>query len=244
MLLSTFTFLCNHHHRPPPELLIFPNWNPIIFKQELLIPSSPLPQALATAILRSFSFSFLTYRFWGRGGETGTGTGTETSTWCWTYWGIPSLTLVCALIGNQICNLGLSGWCSNQLTRPARAHNSTFHLCESSYMWLTALVTSCKWSDTVIALLWLAHFLQHSVFKLHPCFACVRISALKKIVMSPGWCGSVDWVLTCKPKGCQFGSQSGHMPGLWAGSPVGGALEESTRWCFSCSFPLSLKINK
>ena len=24
----------------------------------------------------------------------------------------------------------------------------------------------------------------------------------------------------CKPKGCQFDSQSGHMPGLWARSPV------------------------
>ena len=37
----------------------------------------------------------------------------------------------------------------------------------------------------------------------------------------PGWCGSVDWVLACEPKCCWFDSQSGHMPGLWARSPVG-----------------------
>ena len=38
----------------------------------------------------------------------------------------------------------------------------------------------------------------------------------------PGWHSSVDSVLACDPKGHQFNSQSGHMPGLWAGSPVGG----------------------
>ena len=39
--------------------------------------------------------------------------------------------------------------------------------------------------------------------------------------------------------------QSGHMPGLQAMSPVGGALELAIHWCFSSSFsfPLSLKIN-
>ena len=63
----------------------------------------------------------------------------------------------------------------------------------------------------------------------------------------PGWCGSVDWVPACKPKGRWFDSQSGHMPGLWARSPVGGAREETTHWCFSplILLPLpSLKINK
>ena len=33
-----------------------------------------------------------------------------------------------------------------------------------------------------------------------------------------GWCGSVDWVPACEPKGCWFNSQSGHMPGFWAKS--------------------------
>ena len=65
---------------------------------------------------------------------------------------------------------------------------------------------------------------------------------------SPGWCGSVDWVPACEPKGHWFDSQSGHMPGLWARSPVGGAREATTHWCFSLSLslslPLSLKINK
>ena len=65
---------------------------------------------------------------------------------------------------------------------------------------------------------------------------------------SPGWYGSVDWVPVCEPNGCQFNSQSGHMPGLWARSPVGDAQEATTHWCFSPSLspslPLSLKINK
>ena len=50
-----------------------------------------------------------------------------------------------------------------------------------------------------------------------------RGRAKKKKRGSPGWCGSVDGVLECEAKGHWFDSQSGHMPGLWAGSPVGGA---------------------
>ena len=38
---------------------------------------------------------------------------------------------------------------------------------------------------------------------------------------SPDWCGSVDWTLSHKAKGCWFDPQSGHMPGLWVQSPVG-----------------------
>ena len=70
----------------------------------------------------------------------------------------------------------------------------------------------------------------------------------KNCLLSPGWCGSVDWVPACEPKGYRFDSQSGHMPGLWARSPVGGAREATTHWCLSLSpspsLPLSLKINK
>ena len=68
---------------------------------------------------------------------------------------------------------------------------------------------------------------------------------------STGWCGSADWVLACEPKGCPFDSQSGHMPGLWARSPVRG-MWEATDWCtflyidasLPLFLPLSLKINK
>ena len=65
---------------------------------------------------------------------------------------------------------------------------------------------------------------------------------------SPGWCGSVAWAPAFEPKGCMFDSQSRHMPGLRARSPVGGVQEATTHWCFlSLSFslpdPLS-KINK
>ena len=66
--------------------------------------------------------------------------------------------------------------------------------------------------------------------------------------MSPGWCSSVDWVLACEPKGSWFKSQSEHMPGSQARSPVGGAWEATTHWCFSPSLspllPLSIKRKK
>ena len=64
--------------------------------------------------------------------------------------------------------------------------------------------------------------------------------------LCPGWCGSVDWVPAWEPKGCQFNSQSGHMPCMQARSLVEGAQEATTHWCFSLSLPPfpSLKINK
>ena len=64
----------------------------------------------------------------------------------------------------------------------------------------------------------------------------------------PGWCGSADSVMACKQKGRRFNSQSGHMPGLWARSLVGG-VREATNPCIShtlmslslpFSFPSSL----
>ena len=79
-------------------------------------------------------------------------------------------------------------------------------------------------------------------------FGCSKMS------IHPGWCGSVDWVLACESKGWQFDSQSGHMPGWQARSPVGGVQEATNRCislahrCFSPSLspslPLSLKIHK
>ena len=70
----------------------------------------------------------------------------------------------------------------------------------------------------------------------------------KNVKGSPDWCGSVDWVLACKPKGCWFNSHSGHMPGLQARSTIGGMQEATTHWCvcpsLSLSLPLCVKINK
>ena len=70
----------------------------------------------------------------------------------------------------------------------------------------------------------------------------------KNNYFGPGWCGSVHWVWACKPNGRQFDSQSGHMPGLLGRSPVRGAREATTHWCFSPSLSpsllLSLKVNK
>ena len=65
---------------------------------------------------------------------------------------------------------------------------------------------------------------------------------------SSGWCDSVDWVPAYEPKGCQFDSQSGHVPGYRTGPWLGGIWEATTYWCFSpslsLSLPLSLKIKQ
>ena len=58
----------------------------------------------------------------------------------------------------------------------------------------------------------------------------------------------MDWELACEPRGYRFDSQSGHMPGLWVKSPMGGVRGATTHRCFSPSLspslPLSLKTNK
>ena len=63
-----------------------------------------------------------------------------------------------------------------------------------------------------------------------------------------GWCGSVDWVPDCDPKGCGFNSLSGHMLGLQARSPVWGMQEATTHDVplplFLLPFPSPLSKNK
>ena len=69
---------------------------------------------------------------------------------------------------------------------------------------------------------------------------------IRKNKASPGWCGSVDQARACEPKGHQFNSQSGHMPGLWARSPVGDTQEATTLMLVSLSsfLPSPLSKNK
>ena len=50
-----------------------------------------------------------------------------------------------------------------------------------------------------------------------------------KYTNSPGWCGSVDWVLTCEQKGHRFDSQSGHKTGLQTRAPAGCVLTTDNR---------------
>ena len=57
----------------------------------------------------------------------------------------------------------------------------------------------------------------------------------------------MDSVLAYKPKGRQFNSQSGHVPRLWASSPVED-VQEATNQCISLtlvflSLPLSLPFH-
>ena len=63
-----------------------------------------------------------------------------------------------------------------------------------------------------------------------------------KIHPYSSWYGSMDWALASEPKGHQFNSQSGHIPGLQVRSPVRGAQEETTHWCFSPSLSPSLPL--
>ena len=62
-------------------------------------------------------------------------------------------------------------------------------------------------------------------------------TAVKIPVYCPGWCGSLDWVPACKPnqRVAHLIPSPGHMPVLQARSPVRGAWEVTTHWCFSAS---------
>ena len=70
---------------------------------------------------------------------------------------------------------------------------------------------------------------------------------IKDIFFCPGWCGSVDCMPACKPKGCWFDSQSGHMPGLWDRLPNSGCVRGNHTFMFLTlffSFPSPLSKNK
>lgn len=71
---------------------------------------------------------------------------------------------------------------------------------------LTILVTSCDWNHAVCVLLSLGYFTWHSVLKLHPCVACVRISFLSKTEeYSIVYCSSPPYQwgqLSRTPRGC------------------------------------------
>ena len=74
-------------------------------------------------------------------------------------------------------------------------------------------------------------------------------STVRKSVGCPGRCGLVGWVSSRKPKGGGFDSQSGHMPGLQAPSPVGGTCKRQlidvslSHQCFSPPLSPSLSIS-
>ena len=52
-------------------------------------------------------------------------------------------------------------------------------------------------------------------------FISFQLCSFKTKQISPGWCGSVDWVPACEPGGHQFCSQSRHIPELQTRSPLG-----------------------
>ena len=102
------------------------------------------------------------------------------------------------------------------------------------------------WCSTADTTTW-SQFSLSPFFLPKSCLILFRVTIFQLKIFSfcTGWCGSVEWAPPWKPKGHWFDSQSGHVPGLWARSPVGGMWEATTHCCFSPSLPLplSLKIN-
>ena len=66
-----------------------------------------------------------------------------------------------------------------------------------------------------------------------------------EIKISLGWCGSMDWVLACEPKGCQFNSQSEkHAWVLGQVSSRGHMQDNHTLMFLSFSFSLPSPLSK
>ena len=93
-----------------------------------------------------------------------------------------------------------------------------------------------------IFMLWVVVGSYNVCFSL-PIWGNVKLNYFKYHSLDPGWCGSVDWASACEPKGHQFNSQSGHMPGLQVRCPVGGMWEATTHCCFSPFLSPSLSLN-
>ena len=58
----------------------------------------------------------------------------------------------------------------------------------------------------------------------------LRVYLLKLGMVSPGWCGSLDWASSSKLRSCRFESRSRHMPGLQARSLFAGVQEATNEW--------------
>ena len=70
---------------------------------------------------------------------------------------------------------------------------------------------------------------------------------VSKSTHTPGWCGSVDWVLTCKPEGPRFDSQFRAHAWVAGQVPSRGPMRGNhtlTFLCLSFSLPSFLKVNK
>ena len=72
--------------------------------------------------------------------------------------------------------------------------------------------------DLPATLLKILHILTHLVLIITRCsrwyFPCFTDDNVEDYRYWPGWCGSVDWVSACEPKGLWFNAQSGHRPGV------------------------------
>ena len=78
--------------------------------------------------------------------------------------------------------------------------------------WNCELCDRAAWMKTVIIIRIVYIFLDKLSLLIH--------IPMEILLMGPGWCRLVDWVLACEPKGHWFDSQSGHLCGLRARSPV------------------------
>ena len=138
---------------------------------------------------------------------------------------------ICPQIGDRTHNLLVTGRHSNQLSHTSQGGPSALYLLEPDHV----RETEITWQLQLIILFCFFYlpgakpFMEIFIygFICSPCLAPKRTwrslqefiqhnHMIKKYVNSPGWCGSVDWVPGCEPKGCWFDSWSGHMPGLLA----------------------------
>ena len=117
--------------------------------------------------------------------------------------------------------------------------------CQKNKKGITPSTDEKIWSE-----LW-KYFLQKSLCNLWPTIMIVsnetkksafypqyvsKQQVIKNKAFCAGWCGSVDWVPSCKPKGCQINAlnaQTGHMPELWARSLMEDISEANT-FMFLC----------
>ena len=133
-----------------------------------------------------------------------------------------------------------------------RKTNKIFTLKAKSiiYLQITEFLNFSYLHNTSL-LLWVPLFFTNSFASVFTTQKTTSASTISTKV-SPGWCGSVDWELTCKPKGHQFNSRSGYVPGLQARLSRGISYASSflslsgslAHKGFSPSLPVSLKINE
>ena len=132
-------------------------------------------------------------------------------------------------------------WAGNERKAGSFSIPGQFHVweCQADFSQLMSFLSGPGYIGCSPLLYFLAFLKVLSFFSLR--LFTTKEDFLKK---SSGWCGSVGWVSSHKPKGHQFNSWSGHLPGLWARSPIGAHARGRQSMCLSLSFSLCSPLSK